>query len=488
MNAPVLMPDLAAAMAGNAAQDDLHGLVRVGAMEIAFPIAQIREVVPHPDRLRATPRTMPALQGAMDLRGAIVPVLDLTMLMGMQADGEVGQHPDIIMVLRTSDGVFGVGIDEICGVVDLGHQRMTPMSHVSGDGMAAVGQVIRAGFTLNGHSGVVLDAQAFVGLPGLALAEDRLVSAAAHSAGGEPTLIFSIGPYRFGLAAKVIDASVPQVVATPSPVDDSLWIGLINHNGRRLPVVDTLNLLGFDQMAPAREMASVVLRLEDGGLIALRIDRVHDMARIRREDWLTLQGMTIGQRGLLGGAYPGDQTILMLDPAKLAADATLQNLARLEEGNRVSAAAEAIGQGRKAYLIITLGEGAHAVPLEEVDEVLTASLVERIPLAGEAGCVIGLMPHRGAAVPLVDLGSRLGVGSTRHGPFILLASSEGRRMGFMIDALSAVERVVPRELAQAGAGSAGRFAPSGLPGATILTQEGKTCSILNLADLIDAQP
>jgi chemotaxis signal transduction protein len=114
--------------------------------------------------------------------------------------------------------------------------------------------------------------------------------------------------------------------------------------------------------------------------------------------------------------------------------------------------------------------------------------VERIPLAGEVGGVIGLMPHRGAAVPLVDLGRRLGVGSTRHGPFILLASSAGRRIGFMIDALSAVERVVPRELAQAGAGSAGRFAPSGLPGATILTQDGKTCSILNLADLIDAQP
>ena len=60
----------------------LHGVARVGAHLVAVPIAGIREVVPHPQQLAALPATMPEMRGGLDLRGALVPVIDLALLLG----------------------------------------------------------------------------------------------------------------------------------------------------------------------------------------------------------------------------------------------------------------------------------------------------------------------------------------------------------------------------------------------------------------------
>lgn len=490
-------------MTGPAAAPHLHGLARIGGHFVAVPIAGIREVVPHPPALAAMPATLPEMRGGLALRGAVVPVIDLGPLLGVEARSHEQAGLDragdqgVIMILRTGPGVFGVCVDQICGVVDLSRGRQTALDLVAGGAGVAQGLVAR-GFSVGGQTGVVLDVDGMTAMPGLIVAEDRLVADETRTTGGPPILTFAVGSFRFGLCAEAIEATLPRGPVWPSPVDDPVWIGRIDANGTRLPLVDTLALLGLGQCPSQRESASVV-RLADGGRVALCIDTVIDMVRPGPDDCMGLQGFTLGEGAVIAGLRAGDPPILMLDPAALAQNPQLANLAGLAEAGMPDEAREkagvAKGSGtakagsshgaRQPFLIFMLGDEQHATPLDQVTEILPFDPATLIDLAGASGPFRAMIAHRGVAVPVIDMGvAPEADGPEADGPetrahYILIATSAQRSGGFLLDGLCAVERHVHQAIATGG--SAGQ----GLPGPVIRTRGGNTCTVHDLAAVIE---
>lgn len=450
-----------------AAERHLYGLARTGRLHVALPIGHVREVVPCPATLTAMPATRPDLLGAIDLRGAVVPVIDLVALLGHGAS----PTPGIVMVVRVGGRVVGIGLDEICGVVELPPERMTELAVAGGEG------VLQAGFVADGRSGVVLDAAALAALPGMVTAEDRLVSGRAAMTAGVPTLTFTVGGHAFGLDAAAIEATVPCQPVIPGPVADPLWIAQVVHNGRRLPVIDTLQLLGLGACPPAREMACIVVRLNGQGRVALRIDSVSDMIRLRPEAVSGLQGLRVDGDGLLSGMCQTDRPLFLIDAARLADHAGLLNLAGLaERGEGPIAAAGDHGGQTEPFLIFTLGDGPCAVPLAQVTEIVPAAAAELVELGG-ASRFPAMFIHRGMAVPVVDLAGGQGPGGPMPGAYILLVSDGVRHIGFWLQGLHAVERHRPRNVGR-GAAASGLLAP------IIRTHAGETCTVLDLAGRI----
>lgn len=475
----------------------LYGLARIAGHFVAVPIAGIREVVPHPPALAAMPATLPEMRGGLELRGAVVPVIDLGPLLGTEARSQAaaqeqtGDHGGVIMVLRTERGVFGVCVDQICGVVDLSRGRQTALELVAGGQGVAQGLVAR-GFSVSGQTGVVLDVDRMAAMPGLIVAEDRLVADEARTTGGPPILTFAVGRFRFGLCAEAIEPTLPRGTVWPSPVDDPVWIGRIDANGSRLPLVDTLALLGLGQCPQQRESASVVVRLAGGGRVALCIDTVIDMLRPGPDDCLGLQGFTLGEGAVIAGLRAGSPPILMLDPAALAQHPQLGNLAGLaedregERGTEGAGGSRAIGTtkagrghgARQPFLIFMLGDDQHATPLDQVTEILPYDPATLIDLAGATGPFQAMIAHRGVSVPVIDLGIAAGADTTgpdTTGPragYILIATSAQRSGGFLLDGLCAVERHARQAIATSDraaqdlhgprSGSGDRARPSGI--------------------------
>lgn len=65
----------------------LYGLLRLGRLPVAMPAGLIREVVPCPDELAPFPALMPDIAGAIELRGQVIPVLDLGRMLAARVDG-----------------------------------------------------------------------------------------------------------------------------------------------------------------------------------------------------------------------------------------------------------------------------------------------------------------------------------------------------------------------------------------------------------------
>lgn len=465
----------------------LYGIIRAGRLKAAFAIESIREVVPHPPELLAWPHARPELRGGFDLRGSVVPVLDLGALLQLEGGGppapadaagpadaqdaqDAQESPPVILIVRHDGHVFGLVISEICGVVRLDASSITPLRRV-GSGQAVT---TPAAFVTALGSGVIVDAAAMAALEGMPSARSSMQAAADGIAKGQPQLLVSIGEHGFAFAAEVIDATVPERPILPCAVQDPVWIGMLQHKGRRIPVVDTLRLFGLGQAQPCGMAPCLVVRVgAEERLMALRIDAVHDMIQLRTSEILPLQPGALAHGDLFAGVHEfGGVLRLVVDAAALRQWPGLLALAGLEEAGEAdpAEAAKAAGIARQGvpasggyaasrpFLIVRLGSSRHALPLEQIEEILPHS-ARRIALAGQ-GLRQALITHRGHAIPLVSLAGLIGHGRSAAGSGFSVISSDGdRRMGFEVDELISVERAPVQMLQQRqGAGSAGLLA------------------------------
>lgn len=463
---------------------DLYGAVIVGGLTLAVPIRAICEVVPRPRALLPFPSPRDDILGAIDLRGRLIPVLDPVPLLHVTDAGACA----VVLILRDEDRVLGIAIDGIAGVVSLRAADLTLLRAnpgASGQGSAAT--LMRAGFVRDATRGMVLDPHALAGLDGMPLSVERSTAGidTGGATGGVPTLLFTVGSVRLGLAARAIEASVPEQAMMPSPVDDDFWCGTLTHNGCRVPVVDTLRLLQLGACEPRTRTAAVIVRLPDRRLVGLQIDAVNDMRRIVDPDIKPLQQFAVGNARLFAGLYGTDDPSLVLASDAVQADDRLAVVSRLYDPAEMAGQAERDHQQTlRAFLIVRLGRRRLAIPLDQIEEIIPTR-ASGIGLSDPGQAIVDFAIHRGRGVPLVDLQSALGLSAERPGDppggaFTVLASVEGNQAGFIVDELCAVERSPVQLLRDAGSDRAmGRIA------ATIKTADG-ACSVIDLHVLIGA--
>lgn len=484
--------------------DTLYGLIRLAGLCIAVPVTAIREVVPCPAQLDRFPASRPDIVGALELRGEVIPVIDLACALccASEAREETSGARSIVVILCHETCVFGVLADGIVGVMPLTSREINPLDHTG----PRDGQNLFANtFRVDQHTGVVLDPGAVLALPGMIAASDRSNRGDIAHRIDDPILIFTVAGLRLALLATCVDASLPRAKAAAAPVETDLWIGLREYKGMEIPVVDTLRLLGHGALPENdRSGATIVIRtaLPDPpppgcdkpfGLIALLIDTVDDIGRFAAHCFAPLMQDNVYGAHLSGGLLVTAQgTALLIDPAKLAAIEELRTLGALthHDGRASAAQIEAKAEAavsapaKQPFLVFSVAGTRLSTPLETVEEILFAETAMLPMPSGESG-TIGLFASRGHCVPVLDLSFALGNAATRNGRYIIVTRSDTpqgvRRAGFRVDELHSVDR----KMVQVTMKHQGGSPPSddrlrGL-GPTIRLDNGRACTVLDLA-------
>jgi purine-binding chemotaxis protein CheW len=105
----------------------------LGKEEHALELLQVQTIVKLQDITRV-PRTPPFVMGVMNLRGQIVPVIDLKKRFKLGGDTEVGPKTRLIIV-RLDEGQVGVVVDEVTGTFDLPTDSIEPPPQTAGSGI-----------------------------------------------------------------------------------------------------------------------------------------------------------------------------------------------------------------------------------------------------------------------------------------------------------------------------------------------------------------
>jgi purine-binding chemotaxis protein CheW len=123
----------AAKSSADAAGDDEEQVVvfRLGKEEFAVPIESVQEIVRLPDEMTKVPKAASAVEGVINLRGAVLPVIDLRRRLGLAAVERSDRQRIVVLVI---EGVrTGFIVDSVAEVLKVPRSAIEPAPRLTGD-------------------------------------------------------------------------------------------------------------------------------------------------------------------------------------------------------------------------------------------------------------------------------------------------------------------------------------------------------------------
>ena len=416
---------------------------------LALPVECIREVVPGQMAYSPLPVKAEGLLGAVDIRGTIIPVLDLRQSLGLSNSAEA---KSVILVMRWQGNLLGLTADEVCGIARLDPNDLFRLTAASPSG---TGTLATHAFHSGDEIVTLLDAKVIAELRNIPMVAERSSGRSETlSAATETVLLFSFGRSLFGIDATCVDATVPACRIERNALARGFCLGVIDHFGFHVPVVDTMAALGLGVGAPAAETPVIVVRFSPEAMLGFAVDTVREIASIAKSDILSLPSLAMGDEPLFRGMYSDEagRQNLLLDADNIRSDPTLKLLAQLRKpklelqrgyiGGSSASELRTGSPGRTRPFLTYVAGAEHATPLDQVTEIITYP-TEFAPFTTRGQAVLGLFTHRGRVAPLVCLATLLGrtCGIDPENARVLFVEKGGRTMGFVVEALRSIETV-----------------------------------------------
>lgn len=450
--------------------DAEYGGFRVDAMAVALPMAVLREVRLRGD-LMPLPCQAPAVVGGLDLRGLVVPVVDLALVLGHPAPA--AGRAQVVIVAQQGQ-VLGIAVDEVTGIFR-GDATQTALPVDAVDGGLYVGGIRRAD---SGEMVSLLSLARLLDQPGLPRVTWPDAVAQRTRAGRRsqrPTLLLRAGRHRLAVDAMRVQTTLDRPALQPSALARGHCLGVVQHRGRMIAALDLSALCGLGPTDPLDLRQAVVIRVPQGD-VALLVSEVQDVVVPQADDGAALSpaglpvpclfdqalqaGVRWSRHGLVRRADAATDTdnqapYLMLSSAALDAHEELAALASAHTPAAVgTASTAAAGQalagrdaGRDAaqaaaqQVLTFMVDEEVAAPLAQVAEILR--FVPSSAIFDNGMPLIGLMLDRGRSIPLFCMARLAG----RAQPVldaescVLAVQRSGQWVGFVVPRLRAIERV-----------------------------------------------
>lgn len=428
------------------------GLLKIGNATVALPVEDTREVVPCPETLDLLPGTSPYVLGALLLRGVVIPVIDIGTLIGVEKPASGSHAGRIVAVLRNDGNLFGLVADGVGEIVAGKHQDMQPL-HITGNGILP--SLVTHTLPVDGKVVCILDAERLAALPGLPLVPEHASRKASLVSGfAVPKLLFGIGDMRFGIDAISIEATIPGSGISASPLQSDLCAGVVRHQGRQIPVIDTLFALGFGaSYTPQDHWSILIVRFPPHGCVGILISDVHRIHRHFPQDVMDIPFGLAPDPALFSGSIIEPESradYLLLDIAGLQKESRLRLLANaitVAAPEQTRAAAEhATGRDTVPFLVYSRA-GRFASPLTQIKEIVEFPTSFNRVAGGRRG-LMGYFCHRDTMVAIYDLSplADLDMYDTAAPGKLLIVQFRQHLIGIAVNDIHSVESGIIRDV------------------------------------------
>lgn len=425
---------------------DVYGLLSIGGIEVALPLSTLREVVPCPTSFEPMPVKASGFLGAMELRGCIVPVLDIRSTIGAAENDSENQ---IIVVMTNGIHIMGLLADELRSVQHIAADQLMEIEARNGS------LIFEQSFLHpDSHNIVsVISLDAVLDMPDIPLVADvtarttQLIDSAQLLTGGPSNkyTMVAVGAHTFAFNIDQVHTTIPDVSVNASILRSSLCRGVTSFAGKEVAVLDPLALFGLGTLPEDLVGPGMVLETKDGYVILalsalLELREVSDSAitalppfAVQRPDMFL--GMSETDNGL---CLFFDGEALMNDPEILSHSAvnTLTEGADEEVIDSTAALNQALHG--EAQLTFSIGFEA-ATPLGQIEEILPFPAVTT-PTNSEP-YVLGVMSHRDKVIPVLCLSTLLGrekISVTDQSCLLLVGEAENQ-VALAVDGLKAID-------------------------------------------------
>ncbi|MCB6179266.1 chemotaxis protein CheW [Rhodobacter sp. Har01] len=458
------------AAAATATATDMHQFVTffLGEECFAFPMETVLEIIRVPAMVRV-PLTPDGFEGLSNLRGAILPVMDLRRAIGLPARSPDDASRTVVVDCGRPVGLI---VDRVSRVVSFAADRIAPQETGSALGRSGSESVLSG--VIKDSDGVgliqILDARSAIALASLAArgkagraearAREETASAAAASATVQlVNLLIENQEYAFDLA------EVDEIVRPPEaifqlPQVASHVLGIIDLRNRLLPIVSLRRMFGLADLAMAETNRILVVRVpgRDGtgegaqARVGIVVDQVREVMNVQACDLVPVSGLInrdgrhrIGQMCRLDD---GRRLLGVLSCATLFDDAEIVGAitkaagsARTEEDAVVETVTETLTEETQLVVYQLAGQD-YGIEIAAVREIIRVPAdLKRVPQSPDH--VAGVINVRGAILPVVSMRARFGIAqeATTDRQRIVVLSRDGVQTGYIVDSVTEVLRI-----------------------------------------------
>ena len=450
------------------AQPQGFGGLALGALQLALPMAAIREVVPC-NGLVPLPCPAACVIGGLDLRGTLLPVVDLRVLLARPC--EPIAFPCIVVM--THDGRWlGLLAEAVTGVFEAVPGSLRRMQVADPTAAIVAGSVQRAD---SSEPVSLLSTAALAALPQVPTVEaptGPAGSAVAHNEPGQPAeaaegalvpiMLMRCGPQTLALPAMLVRATIANPPIQTSPLTRGSCLGTIAYSGFQVPAIDLLDLCGMGVLDRSTTTQAFVVTLP-AGHVAFIVSEVIDVVRAPATGVMPVPRFALARPALFTGALPMSR--LPADLAERVGTSVRQFL--LLDGDALQSCSEvlclavvntksedAVESDRSAFtatpehgvaggrpMVIYQLDGDRASPLEQIAEILNFDLDLDADAALLGDGLLGFIVNRDRSIPVLCLGALSGVPPAALAPrkHVLVVEALGDRVGFAVAALKNIE-------------------------------------------------
>lgn len=440
--------------------ENQYGVFRIDELRLGLPLSCLKEVVPlseiMPFALKA-----PFLSGGIDLRGTLIPLVDLSEMLGLTPRAA----QDRIVVVAISDGAMvGLVADTLDGVME-----SEPDTRTRFEMNAGAPQIINESFRdhVNGSYIHLLSPESIIGLPGMPKVRQvqrQQESLFVHKKTGISghLMLMKAGALQIAIEPTAIHATILLNDITPPVVESDFYIGDTTYGGQTLPVVSSHELFGQGRQKEG-EKEAFLIRYADG-IVAFAVDRVVNVVPVHQSRVSSIPSGTVPNQFLFAGALAGSELedhanssdyYLVLDSHALIAEESLASISRLtlehrlkRDETRVKKQSEMsevrnVSPGDRYSMLIFEAGQLWATDIRKITEVLP--LTSQINVFSERGYAQGLVFSRGKSIPVFCISALTHVPPPEEltsTSSILVVDVEGTSIGLLVTSLIGVEPVV----------------------------------------------
>lgn len=428
----------------------------------AVALSEVQEIIRMPEIVRV-PLSPPALEGLANLRGTVLPVVNLRDTFGF---AQV-LHDDATRVVVLDQGhPIGLVVDRMANVVTVDADRIERADTIR----ATVDTDLLTGM-IKGRDGdsmvMILDAGRLVsrefedigGRAGSGGSEAAQVhrdrAEAVEATVDEDQLVsFEVAAQEYAFP---ID-QVQEIVQLPDrithvPNTRSHVLGVITLRNRLLPLVSLREMFGLPAVELTEANKVVVVSLGDGATsVGVVMDSVKEVLRVGRDLVEPVPAM------LGGGAQGGGElkSICRLeDGRRLVSILSAERMFNASEMRAVvsdAGGADMDGDGRidragdlddeEQFVVFRLMDEEYGVSIEAVQEIVRVpDELTRIPRT--PAFIEGVINLRGVVLPVIDQRRRFGLAAAERNDRqrIMVFTIHGVQTGFIVDQVSEVMRI-----------------------------------------------
>ncbi|GAB3626780.1 Chemotaxis protein CheW [Pandoraea terrae] len=459
------VPDSPPAQSAVAVPDaiELYGSFHLGQTELALPVSSLQEVVNYPARVTPVPLAPSFLLGLFNLRGTLIPIVNLKPLLGI-ADAGVRATEKIAIV---DHGGVRVGLlfDTTGEILRIRPSQKTDFVYGEGSPDAARPAPVIAGAIklANGDRILqILSPSALVrieNMPHLLARQAETAPQHRRSVQGQrlQCVSFRVAHARLALSMSAIQEIIRKPELQNSAFGSEFCIGMLNLRGIIVPVIDFARFLDMTATPPdaavagtaADERRVLIVKQEDVHF-GLLVDAVDSIVTYHAEELLAIPSFSRRHAGLFAGciAREGGADIILLNPNELF---THDQVLSLTQGHRDlyrNAAGVATpgrrGKGarsgaRQAYIAFRL-DYLLGVRIDQLREIIHFS-PDIIRAPGAPSFVRGMLNLRKQLVTIVDLRAIYGMkpyADEAHARILIIERGQ-EKFGLVVDA---VENIV----------------------------------------------